>query len=137
MTCIELLELSIAQLERDNGKLIVEKAKLAAKIQQLERALRGHTKPPWPELPNGEGIAPRGLTESEILQGREPPPGCDPKGRERLAPGLIDVVTTLAHLAAYHASRVEQGREPPPGCDPVDPGEGSGYHPGSSEDPRD
>lgn len=34
-----------------------------------------------PELPNGEGVempAFSGLTESEVLQGREAPPGCDP-----------------------------------------------------------
>lgn len=29
----------------------------------------------WPEVPNGEGII--GLTESEVIQGREAPPGCD------------------------------------------------------------
>jgi hypothetical protein len=38
-----------------------------------------------PALPNGEGIiGTAGLTESEVLQGRESPPGCDPKGGEGL-----------------------------------------------------
>jgi len=36
-------------------------------------------KHPWPELPNGEGVADFPcLTESEVLQGRATPPGCEP-----------------------------------------------------------
>lgn len=32
--------------------------------------------PLWAELPDGEGVA-IGLTESEVLQGRTPPAGCE------------------------------------------------------------
>jgi hypothetical protein len=80
----------------------LERSERAAQAQIIGHGLvcplateRAPVEPLFPELPNGEGVVI--LTESEILQGREPPPGCDP----------------------------------------VDPGEGAGYHPGSSEDPRD
>jgi hypothetical protein len=120
MPYVEILEQRITQLEFENGKLIMEKAALAARIHELERALRRTPRLPWPELPNGEGtigartekaildvIAPSGLTESEVLQGREAPPGCDPKGGE----GLIQAKD------GYHPR--------------------AGYHPGSAADPRD
>jgi hypothetical protein len=62
---------------------------------ELRQRLRGRDPALGPELPNGEGIGPdlvglspaevqeilaeeSGLTESEVLQGREAPRGCDP-----------------------------------------------------------
>jgi hypothetical protein len=73
----------------------------------------------WPAVPNGEAVAnfesgerlrkQLGLTESDILQGREPPPGCDP-----VDPGEGDICDYLADI-----------------------GERAGYHHGSTEDPRD
>jgi hypothetical protein len=69
MTRIELLGQRIRDLQFDNGRLIVEKAAMAARIQDLEKALRrAGTRPALnyfaardpllgPEMPNGEGIA--------------------------------------------------------------------------------
>lgn len=87
MHCIELLERGIKQLEQEKGQLIAEKSALVSRIHVLELALarmvKGQERPPerdpvlGPELPNGEGTRP-GLTMSEIEQGREPPPTCEP-----------------------------------------------------------
>jgi len=56
--------------------------RLNALVDQLRDRNDAHLRElttPWPELPNGEGVAdPTGLTASEVEQGRESPPGCDP-----------------------------------------------------------
>jgi hypothetical protein len=95
------------ELQRLEMVAIATDKALNARIVECEY-MRAHWTPPkdltpmsqlWPELPNGEGTF-EGLglplTESEILQGRESPPGCDPKGGEGLHP-------SDGTLAGYHS----------------------------------
>jgi hypothetical protein len=55
MNCIELLEQRIKDLELNNGQLIVEKAAMAMRIQELENALRRLVR--IPPRAKGEGLA--------------------------------------------------------------------------------
>jgi hypothetical protein len=76
---------------------------------------------PWPELPNGEGTILE-LTESEVLQGREPPPGGDPKeglcGERPSGACYVDRCPKTDKCPALEESN-------------------AGYHTGSDADPRD
>jgi hypothetical protein len=75
----------LQEVERDGRRLERLLRALDEALQKAES--RGETaaiRDPMlgPEMPNGEGTI--GLTESEVLQGRGSPPGCDPKGGEGL-----------------------------------------------------
>jgi hypothetical protein len=63
-----------------NQRLTQLSDRLARMTQGLERLTEAleETLRSWPELPNGEGMPDPGLTESEILQGRSAPAGCEP-----------------------------------------------------------
>jgi len=87
----------LAHLTRDTKSIVTRLAHLTEELQLLEMDERaaqaqitGHamvcpllTEPEpsvkelWPQLPNGEGSV--GLTASEIEQGRDSPPTCEPR----------------------------------------------------------
>lgn len=72
MICLELLERGLKQLQQENGELIREKSALVSRIHSLERAMArlvSEREPPHVI----------GLTESEVLQGRQPPRTCEPE----------------------------------------------------------
>lgn len=130
---MDLLEL-LAELHKDIERLDALYQSCSKALEQCiwERKLaviESRKAGAWPDIPDGEGT---GLTASEVEQGCEAPPGCDPKGGEGLC--------ACGHPKAKHwdtfSACFGEGCE----CECFTEsagGAGAGYHSGSDADPRD